>query len=153
MTPTSSRRGTERNRQNAITLVLEAASSAHDLAYPSENFVLNLAPTAIFSLSAAPPRLESLRCDAARWRRDGLLVSHLQAGAAPVSTMALRTTRTCANAWHEPTVHTCQHASCALMFTCSAADTLHEQQKVGLKEPHPLVQSALKSIEKREFAS
>jgi len=39
------------------------------------------------------------------------------------------------------------------MLTCSAADTLHEQQKVGLEEPHPLVQSALKSIEKREFAS
>ena len=39
------------------------------------------------------------------------------------------------------------------MFTCSAADTLHEQQKVGLEEPHPLVLSALKSIEKREFAS
>ena len=71
MTPTSSRRSAERNRQNAITLVLEAASSAHDLAYPSEVFVLNLAPTAIFSLSAAPPRLEvfAMRCRKMEARR------------------------------------------------------------------------------------
>ena len=64
MTPTSSRRSTKRNRQNGITLVLEAASSAHDLANPSDKFVLNLAPTAIFSLSAALPRLEifAMRC-------------------------------------------------------------------------------------------
>jgi len=68
VTPTSSRRGVGLNRLSAITLVLEAASSAHDLAYPSENFELNLAPTSIFSLSAAPPRLEifAMRC-----RRDG----------------------------------------------------------------------------------
>ena len=79
MTPTSSRRSAERNRQNAITLVLEAASSAHDLAYPSESFVLNLAPTAIFSLSAAPPRLESLRCDA------GKMEARRLAGVTPAS--------------------------------------------------------------------
>ena len=39
------------------------------------------------------------------------------------------------------------------MLTCSAADTLHEQQHVGEEQPHPLVQSALKSIEKCANAS
>ncbi len=39
------------------------------------------------------------------------------------------------------------------MLTCSAADTLHEQEHVGEEQPHPLVQSALKSIEKRANAT
>ena len=52
------RRGLFANRRSAVDLVLEAASSAHDLANPSEKFVLNPAPTAIFSLNAAPPHLE-----------------------------------------------------------------------------------------------
>ena len=71
VTPTSSRRAHPGNRQNAITLVLEAASSAHDLAYPSDKFELSLAPTAIFSLSAAPPRLEvfAIRCRKMEARR------------------------------------------------------------------------------------
>jgi len=69
--PSSARRAAALNRRSTITLVLEAASSAHDLAYPSDKFVLNLAPTAIFSLSAAPPRLEvfAMRCRKMEARR------------------------------------------------------------------------------------
>ena len=82
-----------------------------------------------------------------------MLVSHLQAGAAPLCTTALEATRMYANGCHEPAVHSCQHAFCALIFTCSAADTLHEQQKVSTEQPHPPVQTALNFIEKRANAT
>ena len=82
-----------------------------------------------------------------------MLVSHLQAGAAPLCTTALEATRMYANGCHEPAVHSCQHAFCALIFTCTAADTLHEQQKVSTEQPHPPVQTALNFIEKRANAT